>query len=318
MTKMEKVKMILIITIIGSFLSQICCAKDETHKDAGTASATFLEFGIGGKAVAMGEAYMAVSSDVTAIYWNPGGLSQVKGKEFAAMHNIWFEDISHDFLGYAHPIGKDKIIGIGIIGLFINDLERRKGPNLEKEGTFGAYDGSIILSYSQNVSKNFSAGFSLKGIYQQIDREKGQGAALDIGWLYKIPIKNLNLGFAIQNWGSKMKIYKRKFQLPRIFRIGASYRPFKNNLTLAFDVSKSIDNGLILHFGTEYQIFDLIAIRGGYRYKLDQIDNEPLSGLTAGLGFKIKDYQLDYAFVPYSDLGDTHRISFLLKFGPSS
>lgn len=41
---------------------------------------------------------------------------------------------------------------------------------------------------------------------------------------------------------------------------------------------------------------------------------EFLSGLTVGSGFKLNIFDIDYAFVPYGDLGYTHRSSLLAKF----
>jgi len=39
------------------------------------------------------------------------------------------------------------------------------------------------------------------------------------------------------------------------------------------------------------------------------------SGLTSGVGFRLGDLTMDYAFVPYGDLGLTHRISLSFKLG---
>ena len=43
----------------------------------GTTAANFLEIGIGSRPNAMGEAYVAIASDLTSIYWNPAGLANV-------------------------------------------------------------------------------------------------------------------------------------------------------------------------------------------------------------------------------------------------
>ena len=47
----------------------------------GTTAASFLEIGIGSRAIAMGGAFVAVANDATALYWNPGGLSRLPSKE---------------------------------------------------------------------------------------------------------------------------------------------------------------------------------------------------------------------------------------------
>jgi hypothetical protein len=58
--------------------------------------------------------------------------------------------------------------------------------------------------------------------------------------------------------------------------------------------------------GAEVWVHDAIALRGGAKLNYD----EELG--TLGFGVKFREYEFDYAFVPFSDtseLGDTHRIS---------
>ncbi|MDI6703394.1 MAG: PorV/PorQ family protein [bacterium] len=308
---------ILIIILLQSLSANLSLAGDEAYKGAGTTAATFLKIGVGARATAMGEAFSSVADDATAIYWNPAGLSLFKSKEFSAMHNIYFEDISHDFLGYAQPFGKDKAFGVGLVGVFITGLERFSGSptTTEPEGTFAAYDGALSLSYSQRIFGNLFGGVSLKGIHQEIDGQCGRGAALDMGLLYKNRIKGLDLGCTIQNIGQEMKIYERSFSLPLTIRAGSSYRLFRDRLTLALDAKKPIDQEVSLHLGTEWWPFRIMALRGGYKYKLDNIEKDPLTGLTAGAGFNFRWLQLEYAYVPYANLGDVHRISLLFRFG---
>jgi len=52
-----------------------------------------------------------------------------------------------------------------------------------------------------------------------------------------------------------------------------------------------------------------VALRAGYRTGRDVG-----LGWTAGLGFKTGTFGLDYAYAPYGDLGNTHRISLGIGF----
>jgi hypothetical protein len=79
------------------------------------------------------------------------------------------------------------------------------------------------------------------------------------------------------------------------------------------------DNKINFHTGIEYYLFDVIALRVGYKSevsnnKLGKFKNIP-EGLTTGLGIRLGNIQFDYAYVPYGDLGNTHRISLLIRFG---
>lgn len=60
---------------------------------------------------------------------------------------------------------------------------------------------------------------------------------------------------------------------------------------------------------------DFLALRLGAPIKI--VQNEKLDGfseLGGGVGFRLHNYRLDYAFVPFANLGNTHRISFTGKF----
>ncbi|MDA0378244.1 MAG: hypothetical protein O2899_02035, partial [Bacteroidetes bacterium] len=50
-----------------------------TITKVGTTAAQFLKLGVGARAVAMGGSFVAESSDLSALYWNPAGLSKISG-----------------------------------------------------------------------------------------------------------------------------------------------------------------------------------------------------------------------------------------------
>ena len=43
---------------------------------AGISTAQFLKIGVGGRAAALGESFVAIANDASALYWNPAGLAQ--------------------------------------------------------------------------------------------------------------------------------------------------------------------------------------------------------------------------------------------------
>ena len=71
--------MINIFTKYFLVMSIFCAAflNGQTINRYGTTTANFLEIGVGSRATSMGDAYVAVANDVSSIYWNPAGLSNV-------------------------------------------------------------------------------------------------------------------------------------------------------------------------------------------------------------------------------------------------
>jgi outer membrane protein OmpA-like peptidoglycan-associated protein len=64
--------------------------------------------------------------------------------------------------------------------------------------------------------------------------------------------------------------------------------------------------------GTEYRFADIACVRAGYKTEKEL---ESKSRINLGMGVCWKDYGIDYTYVPFDDLGDTHRFSVIAKFG---
>jgi len=102
--------------------------------------------------------------------------------------------------------------------------------------------------------------------------------------------------------------------LPLNIKAGAAYKVLKD-LTVACDLDEYIiDNKLYASVGAEYWLKNVLALRSGYRFGYDTSSLGGIVGLGVGAGVKIWGVTLDYAFVPFGDLGDTHRVSFGAKF----
>src|SRR5262245_16177565 len=73
---------------------------------AGTASGTFLRIGVGARAVGLGESFVAVANDPSAIYWNPAGLASLQRQEVAISPVGWPADINYEHITYVLPVSK--------------------------------------------------------------------------------------------------------------------------------------------------------------------------------------------------------------------
>ncbi len=280
------------------------------HKKAGRAGTQFLKIGVGAKALGMGEAFVAVADDITSIYWNPAGLMQNKEKEFILMHNKWLEDTNYGFIGLSQPIKNGKF-GCGLAYFDYGDLiGRDKNNNLT--GNFTAYDMALSLSYALTLKQTLT-GATLKIIHQRNENEEANGVVLDLGIQYSLPqMKNLTLGAVIANIGKDIKFIKEKDPFPLTVKTGLYWSPLpkllSGNLKLAFDLIKSKDDYTRLNMGGEYKLKD-IFLRIGRKAKVDIG-----SGLTAGIGFNINSFQIDYSYTPFRDLNNSHIVSIITRF----
>lgn len=304
---------LLILIIFISFLSLNTIAEGRDKKVATTAC-PFLKIGVGARACSLGEAFVGLSDDASAIYWNPAGLAQLSQPEFLAIHNHWFSNINQEFIAYAGPVNENAVLGIGTVILYIDDLERRTAPTIESEGIFSASDTLLIISFASKLpDKRIILGGSGKIILQKIESKRIGNLAFDLGGLYQVDDK-LKLGIVFQNIGFKSNIYKEDFSLPGWFKIGLAQTFLQNYLTATADMTLYKDNNPTYSAGIEYTFKDILFLRAGYRKKSSEPSDGILSGLTSGAGFRIKSSQIDYAYVPYDDIGNSHRISLTVRF----
>ena len=90
--------------------------------------AVFLKIGTGARPAAMGGAYTALADDVNALYYNPGGLAQLKMRELGATHTEWLLGSRFDFIGYAQPT-KIGTFGLGVTRLSSGKIEGRSASS---------------------------------------------------------------------------------------------------------------------------------------------------------------------------------------------
>jgi hypothetical protein len=298
----------LLIVIIIIFLANYAKAKD-----AGETAANFLKIGISPRATSLANAYSAISDDVSAIYYNPAGLTQLKYQQILIMHNNWFEDINQQFLAFTHFINKN-VLGISLNYLDIGKIQETTYEN--KTGTgrfFRPKDLALTVAYARQIKNNLSFGINFKFIQQMIYDKKANTWASDLGILYEY-LPKLKFALVLQNIGSKLKFIEKSYSLPFISKFGLLYIRDKSNF--CFEAILPSDNDIRFCIGIEHKLVERLTLRLGYCYKdedLGRLHSLP-EGIGLGLGFKFSNIALDYAYTPYGLLGDTHRVSILIKF----
>jgi len=284
----------ILLTALALVFSTSCYANGP-----GTTTASFLKIGVGARAAAMGEAFTAVASDGTSLYWNPAGLAQLKRKEISATYNSWFEEITQGYLSLTFPTSR------GTMGFGANyvDMGKLEGRDVEGNptGDFTASDTYIFIGYARKLKKS-SWGLTLGWLQDIIKDDKKDTFLANIGLLYPATDR-FTLGVVVQNIGTKLG----NDPLPSTFKVGAASK--LKTLTLAVDVAKPQDNEIYYCLGAEWWLRNALALRIGYKTNQDIGE-----GVTAGIGLKMGKTSIDYAYVPYADLGNTHRISLEIKF----
>jgi len=287
-----------------------------TKDEAGTTSAQFLKLGIGARALAMGEAYTGLADDVTSIYWNPAGLNHIEDKEFSAMRALWVSDISLNWLAYAQK-GLGGSLGAALVYLASGDIAKYDNAGNGLNQSYSDSDTAFIVSYARKV-KGLDLGINLKLLDSRLESESATGLAADLGISGRVfHNNNFNFGLVVQNLGSGLKFMNQSAPLPLNIKSGVSYKALKDRLTLTSDLDFPVDYVTNAHFGAEYR-YSLGAMdffpRVGYQ-TTNVGDLNALTGLSLGFGVTYGNMSINYAWVPYGELGDTNWVDVGFKFG---
>ena len=260
----------------------------------------------------MGSAASVLTEGAGAANWNPAKLAGLKGKHLSASYNMLFIDESQGYLGFATQLKDDMgVLGGGMNYLTVGDIERRAGDTENPDSLFDSNNMALAFSYARaEVRPGLALGASLKYISQDLDTQTDKAVAVDLGSTYQLN-DTYTAAFVVQNLGGKVG----PDNLPLLIKGGVARSFLDGKLAAAADVDwLAYDERFYLDLGAEYLLGKGLAFRAGYQLGRSQDELGGLTGLGAGLGLKFDRFTLDYAYVPFGDLGDTHRMTLGFTF----
>jgi len=290
----------------------LAAAQAHAQSSAGADAFDFLRLDANARAVGMGGAYTALATDSNALLYNPAGLARVRSSEATFMHNQYAQGVGQQYIGAALKNG----LGFQFNYASLGDVPRTTISNPGGAGSrLSVSDTSLGVGYGRELSPDLAIGGGLKYITESLGDVSVSGYAADLGGLYRMPeVKGLTFGASLLNLGPAVKFAAVSEKLPTTLRLGTGYemRLPGNDLTFAFDITKSLTDKVRIGLGAESLIHEQFAVRAGFTTRQDAG-----LGLAFGLGWKGSKLGADYAIVPLGELGQAHRISFTLRWGRS-
>ena len=296
----------------------------------------------------MGGAFTAVADDASTVYWNPAGMSGFKKRELLLMHSEQFGNlVNHNFVSFVSPTKslvsakREGAFGIALVHMGIDDIIvtkdlpfiDRNGNGVFDEGDQVIYDPANLKKESNNDYAFFGSfaaktgwgrvGGSVKFLYTNtIAGYSATGIGLDLGYLYRGVVDNLDVGVKLQDitgtfisWSSG----HNEFIAPAV-KLGTAYtiesKGLNGAIVLAADGDFYFENrqtasqfwvgatSMDLHLGLELIFQEKVMVRGG----------SDAGNLTAGAGFKIGFFGFDYAYLHHEDFDATNRVSAFVQF----
>lgn len=308
------------LVICLTLISLNCLA---VHEDAGTTGFAFAQLSFSPRASAMGSAYNGIANDSETVFYNPAGLYQIQRTQVNAVYMNYLEGINCGSILFAKKNSPQS--AYAVYTRFLSTTETRtlsddQGNYLGTDGEFGFSDIEAGTSYSYHVSNTLNLGATGKILYEFIDGNSAGILAFDLGLFHITENENLHAGISVKNIGFQLSSFTSsnyKENLPTVADFGLSYN-IENIALVAADVFKELKGDYYLRFGLEYSPHTNLRLRTGYKsdgtdWKTGG-DWEALSGLTGGFGIFWRNYEFNYAFMSYGDLGLVNQLGIKYKF----
>jgi len=265
----------------------------------------------GARPAGMGGAFVAVTGEPNAVFYNPAGAAYTTQFTASFGHNTYWENVRLE-TGYVISNLTDRLaIQGGIRYAAVSDLERRSAPTSEPETYFDAHDVAVKAGLAYAFTDRFAAGAAAGWFLEKIDDRRGSAFNVDLGLFYRAT-SALDLGASITNLGPDFSLSvgggsegTSDISMPTTYRAGGAYRYDRYLGTADFVV---VDDEAHVHVGAEGMLHEFVSLRTGYMFNYDS------KNFTAGASFSRRKLTVDYAFVPYSnDLGTSHLFNLTIK-----
>ena len=282
----------------------------------------FLAIGGGARALALGNAYVALVDDATAGYWNPAALSTFAGRQLHLTHSEQFSGlVQQDFLAVAAAGRRIDGYALSVIRVGVDDIrftrlqdpQQAIGPDNRPliASTESSADYAMYLSGGKRISNRFSLGASVKTIYRSVGEFSAFGLGLDVGLRYRLA-EGLALAANVRDitttpiaWDNNTDVIHPSALIGLAYsrQVGEG----RASLALASRTGgDAVDQSGAdpLNAGLEYW-YGKLALRAGFEETRQAF----------GLGIQTRDrLTLDLAYLTHEQLESTYRFSAGIRF----
>jgi outer membrane protein OmpA-like peptidoglycan-associated protein len=261
------------------------------------------------RSAAIGCAYYGIAQGAYSTLFNPAAPLFVESKEAIFNHGAMLSGTSYDTVAYIEP--SEKMGALTGVLQYYTSGKIQKIRNGSIDGEFRNYDAILNMGYSVPAAASVGAGANLKTGISRLGGSTGFILGTDLGVCGKMTSDTL-YGVSVYNLAIPVSYRSTSEYLPIYLSAGLSrnfYLEDKNfDLTFAAGAKYMGGNELKIGVGMEHTAYNQFTIRAGYDYSnFDNKLSNP-ANFSLGMGINVSNYILDYAWVPYGEMGYTHRI----------
>lgn len=284
----------------------------------GTTAAAFLKSPPAARIEALGGGGLAAPAP-DSVFFNPAALAGLRGAYAVSGYEAMLESAYRASLAVSMPGSGGTTWSAGAVfgsGGRLDILDARG----DYGGTFTHYDAALFLSAAFPL-RDGGFGLSLKGIRSAIGDVAALGAAVDLGYMsYSRRRDGADMALTLRNLGTPLKYEKESDPLPLELAGGLLWR-YAGGFRLMADARMPVDHAPYFMIGGEYGVpfgtASSFALRAGFNSR--NLDDLGAAGaISGGFGLGLGGAAFDYAFVPYGDLGATHRVTLSWLLGSAA
>lgn len=308
------------------FVAALIASSESAAQIGGTAGA-FTRMGFSARGISMGNALTAMRYGDIQTYYNPALAPFAQEHTAAASFGLLSLDRHINFLSYTQGAPPTAGLSVGIINAGVRNIDGRDNDG-EHTQDHSTSENQFFLSFANRFDERISLGVTIKLYYYKLfDQVSSTTVGFDAGALILLT-EEVTLGFAVQDIGSKYKwdttpIYgqsgtQTSDKFPTLYRAGVTYKLPESYGIISFDLETSSEKTAVVRIGSEIQIHEYVAVRGGIdRWNLSDNTTGTKPSLGFGLHKSFDDWTpaVDYAYVfePFSPSG-IHIITLSVRF----
>ena len=252
-----------------------------------TTSYSFLKVKANARAAAMGDAYASVGNDLSAVFVNPAGITQIERYELTASYLDW---IVGSQMGTFAIGARTSMATFALNFMYFATEQFEETTSAQPGGTGRMIEGSDIsvgITLAKQMTDKLSVGGNIRWIQEDLFLTSYSTVDFDFGTLFYTGYRSTRLGVSMRNLGDEKTVIGQKARLPVTFNLSGAAEVYGQigdpfSITLAVEQIYLTDAETKYHVGSEAWINNMLALRAGYK---GGYDNENWS---VGLGLRYK------------------------------
>jgi hypothetical protein len=332
--KKGAVLLAILCLAVGSEAGAQDTGSNDDFNKGGRTGMQFLKIGVGARPAALGDVGITHIRDVNSVFWNPANVSGVRSMEATFSYTNWYAGMDYVAGAFGARLGRVGIVALSVASLNYGQLDEAVlGGGAGDARTGNTFSGSnmlVGLTFAREFTDRLSIGLSAKYVHESLFDYAAGTIAFDVGSSYDLGVRGVTLSMVAQNlsgavsWmGEDSDRPDSGYDIPLVFRLGIAMtlagpdEAFvttgpSHRLVMAVEAINSNDYNERVNVGLEYSLIDMITLRGGYRFNMEDAGLSAGAGIMTGLGGI--DLRVDYAYVAHRYLNAPHRLSLSMAF----